>query len=122
MSRNLDIFTKPTEYFLCLGFLSFCKKQMILEIIKVIYELTLTLEDYISKIYEWLSPLSEEFRKKQLSTYNFRSRQDGTGNWLLATDEFTDWLSGRTKQLWCRGIRIDPLFVLKTLDILSKRF
>lgn len=66
------------------------------------------IEDYISKVYEWLSPLSEEFQKKQWNTYNFKSRQDGTGKWLLATNEFNDWFSNRKKMLWCRGIRIDP--------------
>lgn len=66
------------------------------------------LEEYMLKIYDWLSPLSEEFQKKQSNTYNFKSRQDGTGKWLLATDEFTDWFGGKSKKLWCRGIRIDP--------------
>lgn len=74
------------------------------------------LDDLISKIYEWLSPLSKEFHKKQSNTYNFKSRQDGTGKWLLATDEFTDWFSGRGKKLWCRGIRIDPLLFKTHLD------
>lgn len=43
--------------------------------------------------------------KKQLDTFNIKGRQDGTGNWLLGTEEFDDWLHGMGKTLWCPGIR-----------------
>ena len=55
------------------------------------------------KITEWLSPLN--FFQTQNNT--FRKRQEGTGEWLLESSEFRDWLSGSRKTLFCPGIRMN---------------
>lgn len=34
-------------------------------------------------------------------------REDGTGKWILRTDEFQDWISdNRISVLWCHGPRM----------------
>jgi hypothetical protein len=65
-------------------------------------------DEYFLKVCNWLSPLSGEFEKKQLDTFNLKGRQDGIGNWLVETNEFKDWLNGTGKPLWCRGSRMFP--------------
>lgn len=66
-------------------------------------------DDYLFKVYSWLSPLAGTFEKKQLDTFNIKGRQDGTGKWLLSTKEFNEWFHGTGKTLWCPGIRIDSV-------------
>lgn len=61
--------------------------------------------NYTRKVCNWLSPLSVEFQKKQLDTFNIPNRQDGTSQWFFETSEFNDWLSGTGTSLWCPGIR-----------------
>ena len=53
------------------------------------------------KILDWLSPLN--FFATQADVY--RRRQAGTGQWLLESQEFKDWLNGTKETLWCPGIR-----------------
>jgi hypothetical protein len=53
------------------------------------------------KIIEWYSPLNFFRRQEEI----FRSRQPGTGGWLLESNEIKEWQSGTGKTLWCRGIR-----------------
>jgi hypothetical protein len=53
-------------------------------------------------IVNWLSPLN--FFKKQKDV--FSSRQEGTGEWLLESKDFKDWVSDTGKTLWCPGIRL----------------
>lgn len=54
------------------------------------------------KIVEWLSHLN--FWTKQRDALN--SRFEGTGSWLLETEQFKDWLDGTKRKLWCPGIRM----------------
>lgn len=53
-------------------------------------------------IINWLSPLN--FFTKQNDV--FSSRQEGTGQWLLESKDFKDWIWGTEKTLWCPGMRL----------------
>lgn len=59
-----------------------------------------TRQEYQS-IIDWLSPLN--FSSTQIDI--LRRRQEGTGQWLLESQEFKDWLRGEKETLWCPGIR-----------------
>ena len=61
--------------------------------------------EYCRKVYDWLSPLTLEFHKKHLDTFNTPGRQDATAQSLLETAEFMNWLSRPSEMLWCPGIR-----------------
>lgn len=61
--------------------------------------------DHMRRVYDWLSPLTTEFQRKQQDTFNIQSRQDGTAQWFLEASEFKTWLSGSGSTLWCPGIR-----------------
>lgn len=52
-------------------------------------------------ILAWISPVN--FCAKHIDILN--RRQEGTGQWLLGTDEFDGWVTGRERTLWCPGIR-----------------
>lgn len=49
----------------------------------------------------WLSPLHFGDKQKDI----LGGRQEGTGGWLLRDTRFTDWLEGKTRTLWCPGMR-----------------
>ena len=61
--------------------------------------------EYRRKVYEWLSPLTMEFQKKHLDTFNTQGRQDAAAQSLLETTEFRTWLRKSGGTLWCPGIR-----------------
>ena len=61
--------------------------------------------EYYRKVYDWLSPLTVEFQKKHLDTYNTQGRQDAAAQSLLETPQFRLWLSSSGEILWCTGIR-----------------
>lgn len=52
------------------------------------------------KILSWISSTSLAARQTEV----FKSRQEGTGTWLLKTEEFTHWLSQEKQTLLCTGI------------------
>jgi hypothetical protein len=52
-------------------------------------------------IADWLSDL--DFKKTQKDI--LVKRTDGTGQWLLESLTFNDWLEGKSKVLWCPGTR-----------------
>ncbi|KAF8208286.1 ankyrin repeat-containing domain protein [Mycena galopus ATCC 62051] len=52
------------------------------------------------KIIQWFSPLN--FFPQQDDV--FTTRQQGTGDWLLDTFEFKEWISKTGSTLWCYGI------------------
>ena len=60
---------------------------------------------YCRKVYDWLSPLTVEFQRKHLDTFNIQGRQDSAARALLQTAEFRHWLSTSGQTLWCPGIR-----------------
>ncbi|KAJ7328902.1 hypothetical protein DFH08DRAFT_709331 [Mycena albidolilacea] len=53
-----------------------------------------------AQIIDWLSPLNFFLRQADIA----RTRQPGTGAWLLEDVCFQEWKSGSGKTLWCRGI------------------
>ncbi|KAJ7328859.1 ankyrin repeat-containing domain protein [Mycena albidolilacea] len=53
-----------------------------------------------AQIIDWLSPLNFFLRQADIS----RTRQSGTGAWLLDDVCFQEWKSGSGTTLWCRGI------------------
>ncbi|KAK3314375.1 hypothetical protein B0H66DRAFT_463101, partial [Apodospora peruviana] len=52
------------------------------------------------RILEWLTPI--DYASQQIDF--IRRRQSGTGQWLLQSPEFQDWLRGDRKTLFCPGI------------------
>lgn len=62
-------------------------------------------------IMAWLSPL--DFLKKQNDV--FVKHQEGTGEWILDSKEFNDWLLGSGTTLWCPGIRTFTLDNLRRM-------
>ncbi|KAJ6510468.1 hypothetical protein C8R45DRAFT_389870 [Mycena sanguinolenta] len=53
-------------------------------------------------IIEWMSPLNFFLRQQDIS----KTRQEGTGEWLLDDPKFKDWESNSGQILWCSGIRM----------------
>ncbi|KAJ6536855.1 hypothetical protein B0H19DRAFT_1003798, partial [Mycena capillaripes] len=53
-----------------------------------------------TKIIDWLSPINFFLRHADIA----RTRQPGTGTWLLDDVRFQEWKSGPRTTLWCRGI------------------
>ncbi|TIA09752.1 hypothetical protein D6C80_08436, partial [Aureobasidium pullulans] len=52
------------------------------------------------EVLRWLSP--HNFEHKQNET--FKAKHQGTGDWLLQTEEFSNWEKATTSQLlWCHG-------------------
>ncbi|KAJ7818834.1 vegetative incompatibility protein HET-E-1 [Mycena olivaceomarginata] len=51
-------------------------------------------------IIEWLSPLNFFLRQQDIS----KTRQQGTGEWLLDDPKFKSWKSNPGQVLWCSGI------------------
>ena len=49
---------------------------------------------------DWFSSLN--FTITQIDT--FSRRHEGTGKWILESEEIKDWRSGVGKALWCHGI------------------
>ena len=52
-------------------------------------------------LMNWLSPL--DFFSKQSDALS--RRQEGTGRWLLESNEFCSWLDTAGRVLWCPGMR-----------------
>jgi predicted ATPase len=57
-------------------------------------------QKYRQAILDWLTPISYADRQDDL----FNRRQEGTGQWLLNSDEFKDWVSQSKQTLFCPGI------------------
>ena len=57
-------------------------------------------------IANWLSSL--DFRERL--TDFLEKRTEGTGQWLLESQPFHDWLAGESRILWCSGIREQPFY------------
>jgi hypothetical protein len=52
-------------------------------------------------IAAWLSDLDFKGTQKDI----FANRTQGTGQWLLESQEFKDWFAGKSDVLWCPGAR-----------------
>ena len=57
-------------------------------------------------IANWLSSL--DFRERQSDI--LEKRTEGTGEWLSKSQPFRDWLAGKSRILWCSGIRERPFY------------
>ncbi|KAL9121680.1 MAG: hypothetical protein Q9187_001757 [Circinaria calcarea] len=53
-----------------------------------------------TSVLHWISPLNFGAKQSDLSN----QRQEGTGDWLLNSSEFANWLNGATRTLWCPGM------------------
>lgn len=73
-------------------------------------------DEFLHKVYDWLSPLAGVFENKHLDTINLKGRQDGLGKWLVETDEFKKWQNGTNEILCCCGgrMKIEPLHPIET--------
>ena len=52
------------------------------------------------KVLQWISPLDFAPQQSDLSS----RRQEGTGSWLLESQEFQEWMSEKGKALVCQGM------------------
>ena len=68
-------------------------------------------DKYRRKVYDWLSPLTVEFQRKHLDTFNTPGRQDAAAQLLLETTKFRHWQSTSGETIWCPGIRKSNLNV-----------
>ena len=68
-------------------------------------------DEYRRKVYDWLSPLTVEFQKKHLDTFNTPGRQDAAAQSLLKTTKFRHWQCTSGEMIWCPGIRESNLNV-----------
>jgi hypothetical protein len=66
-----------------------------------LWALTYHLDQERWNIADWLCSLN--FKPSQ-SEY-FQKREEGTGEWLLESEEFKTWRDGMAETLWCPGIR-----------------
>jgi Cdc6-like AAA superfamily ATPase len=51
-------------------------------------------------ILDWLTPVDHGLQQSE----NINTREQGTGHWLIETEEFQTWLSTQGQTLFCRGI------------------
>ena len=51
-------------------------------------------------IADWLTPIDYASQQSDF----IRARQEGTGEWLLKSSEFQDWVSQSKQTLFCPGI------------------
>ena len=56
------------------------------------------------ELANWISQLN--FNEQQDAAFGRRTK--GTGIWLLQSPEFTDWVGGKSRVLWCPGKRMFP--------------
>ena len=62
-------------------------------------------DEYRRKVFDWLSPLTGDFQRKHLDTFNTPGRQDAAAQSLLETAKFRHWQCSSGETLWCPGIR-----------------
>ena len=60
-------------------------------------------DQHLSMVFEWLSPLFEDFQNKQCDTLNITARQDGNCHSLVMSTEFREWTQHPGQLLWCLG-------------------
>lgn len=53
-----------------------------------------------TKVLDWLTPVNYGLQQSDF----IKRRQEGTGNWLLDSDEFQHWLHHSKQTLFCQGI------------------
>ena len=63
------------------------------------------------------SPLACEFKRKHHELLHLEGRQSGIADWLLGTEEFATWSTGKVTLMWCYGIPGAGKTVLSSLII-----
>ncbi|KID97502.1 ankyrin repeat protein, partial [Metarhizium majus ARSEF 297] len=84
------------------------RERPVWEIVGQALETSRTTEDEVTnldrqehfQVLEWITPLS--FGPQQSD--NLQKRQKGTGQWLLDSDKFQQWINGSKQTLFCPGI------------------
>ena len=51
------------------------------------------------------SPLAYEFLSKHHELLHLEGRQNGIAKWFFGTEEYSTWLTGSCRMMWCYGIR-----------------
>jgi hypothetical protein len=71
-------------------------------------------------ILDWLNPIDYASQKSDFMAW----RQEGTGQWLLESSKFQDWLRNSGQTLFCPGIPGAGKIVLTSIvvDYLCKSF
>jgi hypothetical protein len=71
-------------------------------------------------IINWLTPVNYALQQSDF----IAQRQDGTGEWVLKSDEFQQWLAQRNKTLFCPGIPGAGKTIISSIviDYLHKMF
>ncbi|KAK6345458.1 hypothetical protein TWF718_007374 [Orbilia javanica] len=97
----------------------------ILDQLKVVSENIATMNSKLDKkedleILDWLTPI--EFGEQQTDYFNIR--QPETGQWLLSSTEYKDWVETKKKTLFCPGMPGAGKTILTSvvLDNLTSRF
>jgi hypothetical protein len=71
------------------------------------------------KILHWFS----EHNYWPTQGYHFDRAEEGTGQWLLDSPGFQDWIEGGKRFLWCQGDRKSPHSAVLMLQLgLGKPF
>ena len=52
-------------------------------------------------ILDWIAPITFEHHHRAI----IRERGRDTGIWILQHPKFLEWASGKSKRIWCPGIR-----------------
>ena len=67
--------------------------------LQTVLKISLSRED--KEVLSWLSPL----KPFETQSNTMRRSQPNSGDWLVETQEYKDWVNGDIKNLWCRGMR-----------------
>ncbi|KAF2731690.1 hypothetical protein EJ04DRAFT_442513, partial [Polyplosphaeria fusca] len=60
-------------------------------------------DEFMAKIYAWLTPLTTVFQNKHRESLTIQVRQDNGARELIQRPEFLAWISSTGTVLWCRG-------------------
>lgn len=63
------------------------------------------------------SPLACEFKRKHHELLHLEGRQSDIADWLLGTEEYAIWITGKGRLMWCHGIPGAGKTVLSSLII-----
>ncbi|KAM0189624.1 hypothetical protein ACHAPQ_010500 [Fusarium lateritium] len=88
------------------------KEKPVKDVIKEVHSALTDLQSDITQIHsrqtrqedieilDWLTPVDYGLQQSE----NINTREQGTGHWLIETQEFQTWLSTQGQTLFCRGI------------------
>ncbi|KAJ6479741.1 ankyrin repeat-containing domain protein [Mycena sanguinolenta] len=65
-----------------------------------LYQLPSQVQEERAKIIDWLSSINSFARRDEI----FSTREEGTGDWLLAHPIFNEWKESSGEILWCHGM------------------